>query len=167
MHLPIEYQIIMKKATEEAKGGHAAGAGDLKSIFTKFTGGKPEMDGRTFFKVFKDSKVTDKKLTETAIDLSFAKCATKGVKRMNFEQFKAGVADCATRKGISEADMVAHLGGPAYKGTKTDAVKWFDDKSQYTGVHAHGGPSTVDKDKITSISQTCDRTASDVRGIKK
>ena len=144
-------------------------AGDLKSIFTKYNNGKAEMDGKTFFKVFKDAGLTDKKFTETTIDLAFAKCAEKGVKRMKYDQFLKGIEECAPKKGISVEDMKGKIlakGGPAYAGTKADAVKWHDDKSTYTGVHAKGGPSTVDKDKITSISQTCDRTAADVRGRK-
>ena len=142
-------------------------AGDLKSIFSKYNNGKAEMDGKTFFKVFKDAGLVDKKFTETTIDLAFAKTAEKGVKRMKYDQFLKGISECATKKGISADDMKAKIiakGGPAYKGTKADAVKWHDDKSLYTGVYANGGPSNVDKDKITSISQTCDRTAADVRG---
>ena len=156
-----------KASVEEEKG---AVKGDLKAVFTKFTGGKPEMDGKTFFKVFKDCGLLDKKLTQTVIDLAFAKCAEKGVKKMKFDQFKKGLAECAGKKGMPEQDLTAKItstGGPEYKGTKADAVKLHDDKSSYTGVYAHGGPSTVDKDKITSISQTCDRTDADVRGTKK
>jgi len=33
------------------KKEEASHSGDLKTIFSKFTGGKPEMDGKTFFKV--------------------------------------------------------------------------------------------------------------------
>ena len=54
------------------------------------------------------------------------------------------------------------------KGTKADAVKFHDDKNLYTGVYAQGGPSTVDagNGKISDISQLCDRTGADVRGVK-
>ena len=34
--------------------------------------------------------------------------------------------------------------GPILKGTKVDDVRLHDDKTLYTGVYAHGGPSTVD-----------------------
>jgi len=54
--------------------------------------------------------------------------------------------------------------GPILTGTKAEAVKYHDDKSLYTGVHANGGPSTVDIDKVVDISQLCDRTDADVRG---
>jgi hypothetical protein len=61
------------------------------------------------------------------------------------------------------------VGGPVFTGTKTDHVKFHDDKSLYTGVYAQGGPSTVDagNGQISDISQLCDRTDADVRGIKK
>ena len=144
--------------------------GDLKSVFDKFTNMKPEIDGKTFFKLIKDCKLIDKKLTQTVVDLVFAGHHDKGFKVLKFDQFKKALAACAIKKGISEADMEKHVlesGGPIYKGTKAESVKLHDDKSLYTGVYAKGGPSTVDKDKITSISQTCDRSGADVRGIKK
>ena len=34
-------------------------------------------------------------------------------------------------------------GGPVFAGTQADAVRFHDDKDQYTGVYAHGGPSTI------------------------
>lgn len=48
--------------------------------------------------------------------------------------------------------MVCACGGPVqlfinpqqFAGTKADYVKFHDDKSQYTGVYANGGPSNVD-----------------------
>jgi len=56
-----------------------------------------------------------------------------------------------------------------FTGTKTDKVKFHDDKNLYTGVYAQGGPSTVDagKGNISDISQLCDRSDADVRGIKR
>ena len=51
-------------------------------------------------------------------------------------------------------------------GTKAQANKFHDDKDQYTGVHARGGPSTLDTDKIADIGNLLDRTEADVRGRK-
>lgn len=51
--------------------------------------------------------------------------------------------------------MIASVGaskGPVLTGTKAEANKFHDDKSLYTGVHANGGPSTVDTDKVADIS---------------
>jgi hypothetical protein len=58
-------------------------------------------------------------------------------------------------------------GGPVFKGTKAEAVKYHDDKSLYTGVHANGGPSTMGgSGGISDISQQLDRSGADVRGNK-
>ncbi len=159
-----------KKSAEEDKAAPAAPAAsvDLKAVFSQYSKGKPDIDGRTFFKIFKDNKVTDKVLTETNIDLAFAKCSV--AKKMNFANFQKGIAELAAKKHCSPAELSNKLGSagkPVYAGTKAEKVALHDDKSKYTGVYAKGGPSTVDKDKITSISQTCDRTAADVRGSKK
>ena len=144
----------------------------LKEIYEKFKGKTPEMDGRTFFKLMKDSKLVDTKLTQTNVDLSFAKNADSKKKKLSFEQFKQALVACAAYKKITPEDFEKALidgasAGPQFKGTKAQATSLHDDKSKYTGVYAHGGPSTVDKDKITSISQTCDRTEADERGVKK
>lgn len=144
----------------------------LKSIFESFAAGK-EMDGKTFAKVAKDCNLLDKKLTPTDIDLIFAKIKDKTVRKITFEQFKTGVAQMAAKKGVSEEELTKAIlasGGPHFQGTKADFVKFHDDKSTYTGVYAKGGPTNVDAGRggqVSDISQTCDRSAADVRGIKK
>jgi hypothetical protein len=144
-------------------------AGSVEEVFTAFAAGK-EMDGKTFAKWSKDCKVLDKACTATDIDLCFAKVKDKAARKINFAQFDKALHEIATKKKIDYAVLCEHVkahGGPSFTGTKAEAVKYHDDKSQYTGVHAKGGPSTVDKDKISDISQTCDRSAADVRGTKK
>ena len=144
----------------------------LKDVFESFAAGK-EMDGKTFAKVAKDCSLLDKKLTSTDMDIIFAKIKDKAARKITFEQFKKGVAEMATKKGISEADLskaIAATGGPHFQGTKADFVKFHDDKSLYTGVYAKGGPTNVDAGRggqVSDISQTCDRSSADVRGIKK
>lgn len=74
------------------------------------------------------------------------------------------------RKETSEKliQLVCTTGGPVFSGTKADAVKFHDDKTLYTGVHANGGPSTIGgTGGYSDISQLCDRSAADVRGTKK
>ncbi len=80
--------------------------------------------------------------------------------------------EIASLKGITFEALsndLCSVGGPVFTGTKVDKVKWHDDKSSYTGVYAKGGPSTNDigKTVISDISQLCDRTNADVRGVKK
>ena len=60
--------------------------------------------------------------------------------------------------------VVEASSGPILTGTKAEAVKYHDDKSLYTVVHANGGPSTVDSAHAIDMSYLCDRSDADVRG---
>jgi hypothetical protein len=122
-------------------------AGSLEEVFLGFTGGANDMDGKTFAKMAKDTKILDKNLTATDIDLIFAKVKDKAARKINLTQFISGIEHCAAKKKITfEAlqEKILAVGGPVFTGTKTDHVKFHDDKSLYTGVYAQGGPSTVD-----------------------
>lgn len=130
------------------------------------------MDGKTFAKMAKDTKILDKALTATDIDLIFAKVKDKAARKITYEQYEKGIEQCAAKKKVSYdalVEKICSVGGPVFTGTKAENVKYHDDKSLYTGVYAQGGPSTVDAGNgmISDISQLCDRTSADVRGIKK
>lgn len=148
----------------------AAPADSLEAVFATFSAGTKEIDGKTFAKFAKDCKVINKSCTTTDIDLIFAKVKDKAARKITFPQFKDAIKHCADKRkedcAVLEASILA-AGGPVFSGTKAEANKFHDDKSLYTGVYAQGGPTNVDKDKISDISQTCDRTAADVRGTKK
>jgi len=159
-----------KKSVQAAVASQPAGS--LQEVFLGFTGGQPEMDGKTFAKMAKDTKILDKALTATDIDLIFAKVKAKTARKIDYSQFQKGIEECATKKKTNFdalSEKICAVGGPVFTGTKAEAVKYHDDKSLYTGVYAAGGPSTVDAGSgiISDISQLCDRSAADVRGIKK
>ena len=144
---------------------------DIQSVFKSFAGGAAELDGRQFAKLAKDCGILDKKLTNIDIDLIFAKVKDKNARKITFAQFDKALDQFATKKGVTKSDVISQIeqaGGPKFQGTKADAVKFHDDKSLYTGVHANGGPSTVDAGNgvISDISQICDRTGANVRGVK-
>lgn len=62
---------------------------------------------------------------------------------------------------------ICSLKGPILKGTVAEANKFHDDKSLYTGVHAKGGPSTVDRSSgVVDMAKQLDRSDADVRGVK-
>jgi hypothetical protein len=63
----------------------------LQEVFSGFTGGAAEMDGKTFAKMAKDCKILDKNLTATDIDLVFAKVKDKAARKINFTQFQKGI----------------------------------------------------------------------------
>jgi len=79
----------------------------------------------------------------------------------------AGLAVFAEKKQCT-ADAVyakvAGSAGPILRGTQAEAVRFHDDTDQYTGVHAHGGPSTVDANR--GLDGLLDRSDADVRGVK-
>lgn len=140
----------------------------LAAVFNAFTHDAPNMDGRTFVKLCKDCKLMDKSYTSTDADLIFTKVKAKGAKTITVAEFEAAVALIAEKKKISVQELTSQLSsasGPVYSGTKALPNKFHDDKSLYTGVHANGGPSTVDGN-ISDISQILDRTAANVRGVK-
>ena len=147
--------------------------GDLKSIFQSFANGKSEMESKQFSKLVKECKLLDKKFTNNDVDIVFAKVKVKGLKTITFADFERALAEIAKKKGTTQDAVAATIqkhGAATYKGTKADYVKFHDDKSTYTGVYARGGPTTVDAGRggmVSDISQTCDRSAADVRGVKK
>jgi hypothetical protein len=76
-------------------------ASSLEEVFLGFTGGAHEMDGKTFAKMAKDTKILDKALTATDIDLIFAKVKDKAARKINLVQFMKGIEECATKKKIT------------------------------------------------------------------
>lgn len=145
----------------------------LLDVFLAFTGGKTEMESKPYSKIYKDSGILDKKFTAVDADLNFSKVKSGKVKAITFDQFEKTLELCAAKKGVTKdalADKIIACGGPKLVGTKAGFVKFHDDKSTYTGVYSRGGPSTVDAGRgamVSDISQICDRTKADVRGVKK
>jgi hypothetical protein len=144
----------------------------LQSVFKAFSGGKAEMSNKEFLKINKDCGLIDKKYTTTDIDINFAKVKLKTSKNITFQEFESALKLAAEKKGIDYSAIVEKVlasSGPVFKGTKAEYNKFHDDKSLYTGVYAKGGPTNVDSGngQISDISQICDRTSADVRGIKK
>ena len=144
--------------------------GNLHAVFNKVTFNKPEMGSSQFAKVIKQNKKY--KFSDADIDNTFAKAKMKGATKISFAEFQKALHMLADIKKVDHAQFEADIAGQGveFKGTKADYVKFHDDKSQYTGVYARGGPTTVDAGRggmVSDISQTCDRSAADVRGVKK
>ena len=142
----------------------------LDKPFKQYTAGQPEMNGRTFVKVFKDNKLIGKNLSTTDLDIIFSKIKTKGKNKITFAQFKLGVQQVAEKMKVSADAITGKLcsgKGPQLTGTKAQKVALHDDKSKYTGVYAKGGPTTVDKgnSKVSDLSQLTNRKGANVRGI--
>ncbi|KAK3269479.1 hypothetical protein CYMTET_22081 [Cymbomonas tetramitiformis] len=153
-----EFSLFYKAAVRDNQT-KAAGKVDtgspLQDVFVTFAsyGAKAgtrakEMEGKNFAKFSKDCGLLHKKkLTPTDIDLIFAKIKTKGARKINFDEFCRGLSLCADKLGTpyeQVVESVTSAEGPSSSATKAEAVKFHDDKSLYTGVHAKGGPTNFD-----------------------
>ncbi|KAK9810553.1 hypothetical protein WJX73_000223 [Symbiochloris irregularis] len=146
---------------------------DLKKIFCSFAsfGSRQqldELDGAKFSKLCRDCKLLGRNLTTIDVDLIFASSKPQGQRKVDFDQFLLALSKMADKRGQSLAEVVRGIllaGGPTVNSTKASYIKFHDDKSTYTGVHAHGGPTTVDPSK--DLSALLDRSESDVRGVKR
>ncbi|PFH35711.1 p25-alpha family protein [Besnoitia besnoiti] len=146
-----------------------------KNAFQAYTKGSGEMDGRTFVKILKDTKVLDgKQVTSVDADLIFAKIKPRGTTKINYSQFEEALKLVAEKKKVSLDKVLSTISeegqdGPILQGTKADNVRFHDDKSTYTGVHKSGGPTTLDEGRVqfNDLSNFCDRSAYDIRGVKK
>jgi len=156
--------------TTKASAPAAAPASGLEEVFLNYTKGSKEMDGKMFSKLATGSNLITKKVSRTEIDIIFSKI--KGdpkVRKIGLDKLEAGLEMIAEKQGCSSEDVMNKVlasGGPTYQGTAMEANRLYDDKSNYSGVHGKGGPSVVDNDKISDISQTCDRTAANAKGVK-
>lgn len=75
---------------------------DTKVAFQAYTKGTGEMDGRTFVKILKDTKVLDSKaMTAVEADLIFTKVKPKSAKKIGFAEFEAALKLVAEKKKIS------------------------------------------------------------------
>merc|ERR1712100_188456 len=59
--------------------------------------------------------------------------------------FQHALWHIAEKKGIDAEAVLRRVallgsGGPILNGTKAEMVRFYDDKSTYTGTHLHGGP---------------------------
>lgn len=143
----------------------------LQQVFASYNGTQKTMEGKSFAKMAKDCKLIDKKLTATDVDLIFAKVKDKTERRITYEQFVKGVNLMADKKGVSHEDIahaILSTGGPQFQGTQADNVKFHDDKSLYTGVHANGGPTNVDSiHPVASFGQAPQKDQEEVKETTK
>ncbi|KAL8427552.1 hypothetical protein ACSSS7_007658 [Eimeria intestinalis] len=157
----------------------------LEHLFAAFGKGK-DLDSRSFLKICKDTKIIGDGLTQTDCDLIFTKCKTKGAARLTFDEFEKAMSLVAEKKKMGLEQLLACMQpveGPTFVGTQPEPVRLHDDKTTYTGVHQHGGPSTIDVNARGTFSDPdpnapsggarvdlanlLDRTTPDVRGVHK
>lgn len=156
-------RVSISEETEDIEVPRAWGT--VERTFKAFCGIKPGMDGKTFAKLCKDANMVDRSLTKTDVDIIFAKVLQKGNRRIGLEQFDAALELIAKQKNTTLEDVWSHVrccGGPVLTSTKAETVRFYDDKSTYTGTHKEGGPDPGRKGRGTLTWSSTSPTSSTV-----
>lgn len=105
----------------------------------------PLMDNAKFAKLARDTKILDKKVTSTDVDIIFSKVKGKTERKITYKQFQEGLALLAEKKYGSKTDVgkleekILETSGPkthgATKAVKAGGVDRLTDTSKYTGSH--------------------------------
>lgn len=115
--------------------------GLVQPAFTAFCKGDEFMDGKEFSQVCEDCELYIRRRFEQAdADIIFNKVKNRGERKIDFDQFKDACMAVARKRGGTIAEVqtaIKEAGGPQLHGvTQADNVRFHDDKSLYTGMHA-------------------------------
>ena len=77
----IKLKILSNRNMVDSTGGGT----ELRQVFADYCAGQGTMDGKSFAKMCKDTKLIDKKMTATDVDLIFAKSKAKTDRRITFD----------------------------------------------------------------------------------
>ncbi|CAK9103145.1 Adenylate cyclase (ATP pyrophosphate-lyase) (Adenylyl cyclase) (Crisp-1) [Durusdinium trenchii] len=139
-----------KKIAQQLRGKD----GTVEDTFRAYCANKPDLDGKSFVKLCKDCEIVDNIFTQIDVDLVFAKVVTKGHRRITLHQFEVALGMIAQKKGVDEDYIfrrVAESEGVLHAGTQADYVRFFDDKSTYTGTHLYGGPDSTTRSSFDQL----------------
>jgi len=113
---------------------------NVEKAFYAFCKGDEYLDGRELNQLCTDAGLLDRKCTTADVDIVFNKVKNRGERKIEFNQFKDACIGIARKKGCPVSDVqkaIVASGGPEHHGvTQADAVRFHDDKSLYTGMHA-------------------------------
>jgi hypothetical protein len=107
-------------------------------IYNLFAAEKGQLQSRDFNKLMGDCNMFDKNFTKNDVDTTFTHSVGRGAKVMSLEQFHVAVREVAKKKKVpiyQVQQKVEKCAGPHSNATKTDAVRFHDDKDTYTGMH--------------------------------
>ncbi|EAR86390.1 hypothetical protein TTHERM_00040350 (macronuclear) [Tetrahymena thermophila SB210] len=141
----------------------------LSAAFKKFTNQRSTMDSKTFVNTLADSGIFNFKITTHQSEQIFEKVKNSpNLRGINYQQFETCLSLVASQTGCTRQQIEGLVLEYSKKFTtkQADPSRFFYDKSTYTGVHTKGGPSTLDNNGYSQLSQLCDRSSANVRGIK-
>lgn len=104
--------------------------------FASFDKDNNGLNNREFVKLCEDSGLIEGKLNKGDVDIIFMKMKER---RLGPEKFKEALAEVAEKKKQQLSDIQEMVGdclGPVVRATVPDDVRFHDDKSTYTGIHA-------------------------------
>eukprot|EP00403_Amphidinium_massartii_P033406 CAMPEP_0178452066 /NCGR_PEP_ID=MMETSP0689_2-20121128/44034_1 /TAXON_ID=160604 /ORGANISM="Amphidinium massartii, Strain CS-259" /LENGTH=520 /DNA_ID=CAMNT_0020077723 /DNA_START=84 /DNA_END=1646 /DNA_ORIENTATION=- len=153
--------------------------GDVQGIFNAFAGHNRTLEQKEFAKVCQDCGLFDRKFNKNDCDIIFTKVKARGQRHIGFDAFQDAVRLVAQHKKVPVREIQDAIGnseGPVLKGTQADNVRFHDDKSTYTGAHAHnekhgdklGGEMGADRhEKMVRDNQAhTDDTEGDWQGVE-
>ena len=116
----------------------------LRDVFDAFCAvyRQTEMTNLTFVKFCRDGKLCDGKYPKASVDLVWTRVTGKN-KKVPYETFLKLLDEIARAKGVERQvvdDYVLQHARPVISGTRGSS-KFYDDKSNWTGVAKKGGPS--------------------------
>ena len=121
--------------------------------------GENLMDNARFGKFCRESRILGPGCNKRDADIIFVRVASAAKRRkITYPEFIHVLERIALRKRVPFTLLEATIlqsGGPRLHAASTipDEVKFHDDKSTYTGVYVHGGPSSNDLfDWVTSAA---------------
>jgi len=119
------------------------------------------LDSARFFKLCKDAKLFNQSFRTNDVDIIFTKNKIKGQRKMAWRGFKEAIVSVALKRGDSVDKTISRVlemtaNGPSVNGTEALPNRFHDDERTFTGVYKQGGPTMVDREKMT-MEQLTDR----------
>jgi hypothetical protein len=136
------HEALAAKAHAESHSGAEGDWGECERVYKLFQE-HGKFEGKHFLKLCLEvDGLLAHGFGKRDVDLIFAGAAKKA-KHLDMEMFKECVRKIAAKRGQSPEEvqqLIAKSDGPILHATETEAVRFHDDKSTYTGAHAsvHG-----------------------------
>jgi len=114
------------------------------TVFQTYQGGDKKFESRDLHKLCQDCCLYDRKFTRNDCDVVYSSAKVKGQKTINFDAFKDCIRGIAKKKQVPVKAVQAAVAeredeGIRMDATQADAVRFHDDKTTYTGMHATDG----------------------------
>jgi hypothetical protein len=124
------------KLREDDEGEHDWRRCD--DVYHLFAEEKGQLQSRDFMKMMIDVHIFDGNFTKNDVDTTFVHAVGRGHREMSIEQFHTAIREVSKKKKVpiyQVQQAIERCQGPHTFATKTDAVRFHDDRTTYTGMH--------------------------------